>query len=193
MRQLQDILRAADRTLFLDRDGVINVRIPDDYVRNVNEFKFVDGVLDALKILSLIFKKIIVVTNQQGIGKGLLTEKELKTVHDHMLNEITATGGRIDRIYVSTDLKNTGSFTRKPAVGMGLAARKEFPSIRFRHSIMVGDTFSDMLFGHRLGMLTVLASNDSYEIKRSAEITNLRFDSLLDFARFISDNMVNNK
>lgn len=184
MKQLNDIIGAANRTLFLDRDGVINVRIPDDYVKNTAEFQFVDGALEALKMLSEYFAKIIVVTNQQGIGKGLITEKDVDIVHEHMISEIARAGGRIDKVFVSPELKDSRSFTRKPAVGMGIAARKLFPEIKFRHSIMVGDTYSDMLFGYRLGMITVLISADKKELIKSAEITNFRFDSLLEFAQF---------
>lgn len=184
MKQLNDIIGAANRTLFLDRDGVINVRIPDDYVKNTAEFQFVDGALEALKMLSEYFAKIIVVTNQQGIGKGLITEKDVDIVHEHMISEIARAGGRIDKVFVSPELKDSRSFTRKPAVGMGIAARKLFPEIKFRHSIMVGDTYSDMLFGYRLGMITVLISADKKELMKSAEITNFRFDSLHEFAQF---------
>lgn len=190
MKQLNEIIKTAERTLFLDRDGVINVRIPDDYVKNIAEFQYVDGALEALKILSVNFKKIIIVTNQQGIGKGLLTEKDVNTVHDHMIAEIANAGGRIDKVFVSPDLRDSRSFTRKPAVGMGIAARKLFPEIKFRKSIMVGDTFSDMLFGHRLNMVTVLISEDKKEVMKSAEITNFRFDSLLQFAQFFESKIM---
>ena len=121
-------------TLFLDRDGVINQRIPEDYVKHPDEFQFIPGVTEALAILASIFNPIIVVTNQQGIGRGLMNEDQLKQIHDKMLNGIMESGGRIDAIYYSPDLKNTNSFTRKPSVGLGLKARKQFPSINFKKS-----------------------------------------------------------
>ena len=108
-----------DWTLFLDRDGVINKRLPDDYVKHPDEFELIPGVSDALSIFATIFKTIVVVTNQQGIGRELMTENDLKRVHDKMLEAISAKGGRIDAVFYSPDLKNTNSFTRKPAVGLG--------------------------------------------------------------------------
>jgi len=65
-------------TLFLDRDGVINERIVDDYVKNPSEFDFLPGVLQAIKIFTGVFGNIFIVTNQQGIGKGIMSEDDLK-------------------------------------------------------------------------------------------------------------------
>src|SRR5665811_1915654 len=140
-------------SLFLDRDGVINQRIPDDYVKQPDEFKFIPGVTEALEIFASYFNPIIVITNQQGIGRGFMTSSHLNLVHEKMLQKVTETGGRIDAVYYSPDLNNMGSFTRKPAIGLGLKARKQFPSINFKRCIMAGDSYSDILFGHRLGML----------------------------------------
>ena len=91
-------------TLFLDRDGVINLHYPNDYVKKWDEFYFLESVLDALKNLSTVFKRIIVVTNQQGVGKKLMTEDDLQLIHDEMLKEVRKYGGRIHAIYSATDL-----------------------------------------------------------------------------------------
>ena len=82
--------------LFLDRDGTLNERLPGAYVRTWEEFRFLPGVLDALRILSGHFERIVVVTNQQGIGKEVMTVEELEAVHARMLQEIAHAGGRID-------------------------------------------------------------------------------------------------
>ena len=174
-----------DWTLFLDRDGVINKRLPDDYVKHPDEFELIPGVADALSIFAAIFDPIIVVTNQQGIGRGLMTENDLKLVHDKMMAAISAKGGRIDAVFYSPDLKNTNSFTRKPAVGLGLKARKQFPTIRFNKSIMAGDTYNDILFGHRLGMKTVLIGNDKAAASKAANILDYSFPDLLSFAQYL--------
>ena len=86
-------------TLFLDRDGVINLHYPNDYVKNWDEFYFLEGVLDAIKLLSNIFKRIIIVTNQQGVGKELMTREDLDFIHAEMLKEVRKHGGRIHAIY----------------------------------------------------------------------------------------------
>jgi len=175
--------------LFLDRDGVINHRIQDDYVKHPDEFEFIPGVTDALRIFAGIFNPVIVITNQQGIGRGLMTNVQLDLVHNKMLKSVTETGGRIDAVFYSPDLKNTRSFTRKPAVGLGLKARKQFPSLNFKHSIMAGDTYSDILFGHRLGMITVLIGNDKEAAFQAAGILDYSFPDLISFADYLMNNL----
>ena len=145
-------------TLFLDRDGVINKKIENDYVKNWDNFQFIEGVLPALKIFNQKFQRILIVTNQQGIGKGLFTEEDLERVHQCMLEEINNTGGRIDEIYFCPALSASNSLYRKPNTGMALAAKNKFPEIDFTKSLMVGDSISDMEFGKNVGMKTVYIS-----------------------------------
>lgn len=152
---IKKYIESGDWALFLDRDGVINRRIIDDYVKKPEEFEFLPGVLDAIAAFSKHFKRIFVVTNQQGIGKGLMSEEDLALIHANMLAEIENTGGQIDEIYYCPDLRGTGSKHRKPEIGMALQAQKDFPEVDFSRSIMVGDSISDMQFGKTAGMLTV--------------------------------------
>jgi histidinol-phosphate phosphatase family protein len=175
-------------SLFLDRDGVINERITDDYVKHPDDFIFIPGVIEALEIFASLFNPVIVVTNQQGIGRGLMTDSQLRPIHEKMLQKVTGNGGRIDAVFYSPDLKNTHSFTRKPAVGMGLKARKQFPSINFKRSIIAGDSYSDILFGHRLGMVTVLIGSDKDVAFRCAGILDYSFPDLISFARYVKVN-----
>jgi histidinol-phosphate phosphatase family protein len=174
-------------SLFLDRDGVINKRIPEDYVKHPDEFEFIPGVTQALGIFATLFNPIIVITNQQGIGRGLMTDSQLNMVHTKMLEKVTEKGGHIDAVFYSPDLKNTNSFTRKPAVGLGLKARKQFPSIRFKQSIMAGDSYSDILFGHRLGMVTVLIGTDNEVAFQCSGILDYSFPDLISFAEYFKE------
>lgn len=169
-------------SLFLDRDGVINTRIPDDYVMSLDEFIFIPGVLNAMKLLSEYFNRIVVVSNQQGVGKGLMTEDMLNNIHKHMISEVKHAGGRIDKVYFCPDLRESRSLMRKPNIGMGLRARKDFPEIRFTNSVMVGDSISDMRFGKRLGMTTVFISDDLNEIRNNASLIDLAFPDLYTFS-----------
>jgi D-glycero-alpha-D-manno-heptose 1-phosphate guanylyltransferase len=141
-------------TLFLDRDGVLNHEKHNDYIRSWDEFKFYDGVLEALKIFNPKFKHIVVVTNQKGVGKGWMTLESLLNINHQMTASIESAGGRIDSIYFCTDLEET-STNRKPNTGMGIQAQKDFPAIDFSRSIMIGNTLSDMEFGRKLGMYTI--------------------------------------
>lgn len=142
-------------TLFLDRDGVINQRKVDDYVKSVEEFQFLPGVIDAIANFSNIFDHIFVVTNQQCIGKKIITEAQLNEIHSTMLKEIELHGGRISKVYFAPQLASEESNFRKPGSGMAELAKEEFPSIDFSKSIMVGDANSDMEFGRRKGMITI--------------------------------------
>ncbi len=172
-------------TLFLDRDGVLNKRFIDDYVKTPDEFVWIDGVLDSLRIFKDIFGRIVIVTNQQGVGKGLMTEDDLKLVHEKLLSDVNKAEGKIDKIYYAAKLKEENSIFRKPNVGMALIARKDFPEIRFRKSVMVGDTYSDMIFGKKLGMKNVLISGNDINLARNAGLVDLHFNNLKEFANYI--------
>ncbi len=163
-------------TLFLDRDGVINTRKMDGYIESVEEFEFSPGVLDALKILKSIFGKIVVVTNQQGIGKGLMTTSQLFEIHEHMLTEVSQYGGHIDRCYFAPDLASPDNSMRKPNGGMALQAQKDFPEIIFSKAVMVGDSDSDIEFGMNLGMKTVRIGGDDNKSPEADKHVNSLID-----------------
>jgi histidinol-phosphate phosphatase family protein len=174
-------------TLFLDRDGVINKKLEDDYVKKINEFEFLPNVISSLKHLSAYFGKICVVTNQQGIGKNLYTEKDLEKVHKYMLEKIENAGARIDAVYYCPYLKESNPICRKPKPGMAYQAKADFPEIEFSKSVMVGDQFSDMEFGKNLGMTTVWIKPENLDFDKSMENQiDYYFDSLAAFSNFIS-------
>jgi histidinol-phosphate phosphatase family protein len=164
-------------TLFLDRDGVINRKLENDYVKHWMEFEFIDGSIDALKYLNSVFGKIVVVTNQQGIGKRLYRTEDLELIHKNMLYEIQFYGGRIDKVYFSPYLHSENHPTRKPGIGMALTAKSDFPEIDFSKSIVVGDSMSDMEFGRTAGMKTVYISENDKTDPR----IDFNFRSLNDF------------
>ncbi len=182
---LQDLRIDGTWSLFLDRDGVINRRIVDDYVKTWEQFEFLPGVTDAIRKFSLVFGRIIVVSNQQGIGKGLMTEKELESIHQRMMEEIRAKGGRIDTVFHSPYLHSDRSVMRKPKVGMALKARKLFPELRFNRSVMAGDSLSDMIFGKRVGMTTVFIAGDAKTAKKYPRQIDFLSPDLISFANAI--------
>lgn len=157
-------------TLFLDRDGVINRRIMGGYVQKIEDFHFNDGVMDFLKFAHLNFHKIVVVTNQQGVGRGLMNQFDLDAIHLHMMTKVIQKKGRIDKVYTATNLKDSADNIRKPLPFMGYEAKNDFPTIDFTKSIMVGDTNSDILFGKKLGMRTVLIRSEEI-VEEEADIT----------------------
>lgn len=167
-----------DWTLFLDRDGVINHRIMGGYVTKKEEFKLLDGVRLSMEMFRDLFKYVFVITNQQGIAKGLMTERNLEDIHRYMIDSL---GGEdlIDQIYFAPELKSDPMNTRKPKPDMALKAKAEFEHVDFSKSIMIGDTDSDINFGKNLGMKTVriktvekirveadLTCNDLFEVAK---------------------------
>lgn len=141
-------------TLFLDRDGVINYKI-DGYVQYFSEFNFIDGVLDSISELTDYFDRIIIITNQQGIGKQLMTEKELIELHSEMVKEIEKNGGKIDKIYYCPHLASLECNCRKPEPGMLKKAQQDFEEIIFENSILLGDSDTDILAAEKLGVQAV--------------------------------------
>ncbi len=172
-------------TLFLDRDGVINERLVDDYIKNLDEFRFLPGVLNALKYFSAVFGKIFIVTNQQGIGKGLMTESDLGNIHRHLVSEVKSHGGIIDKIYHSPYLAVDNDISRKPNPGLAYQAKKDYPEIDFTRSVMVGDSLSDMEFGRKLRMTNVFISRDKQIISSTEEMFDLCFESLFEFSQYL--------
>ncbi len=168
-------------TLFLDRDGVINHEKNDDYILNWNEFKFYEKSIAAISILNQCFKTIVVVTNQKGIGKGLMTLTHLNEIHRNMLATFENEGGKIDKVYFCPDLADD-SPNRKPQPGMAFQAQADFSHIDFSKSIMVGNRMSDMKFGRNAGMKTVFVATTHPEVPFPDPIIDCRFTDLYAFA-----------
>lgn len=182
-----DFRISPDWTLFLDRDGVINQRLPEDYVKSWEEFRFLPGVLEAMGRLSNLFGRIFIVTNQAGIEKGVLTHEGLETVHRQMMEYIQYHGGRVDEIYYCPYKADLDPFCRKPNPGMALEAQRDFPDVEFRRSLMVGDSDSDMAFGNRLGMKTILVGDkpdNGFAYNNS--LPDCKMASLADVAAYFS-------
>lgn len=172
-------------TLFLDRDGVINHEKFEDYIYTYDEFIFFEGVPEAMHLFNPRFARIIIVTNQRGVGKGWMTEPALMDIHNHMLKDIEAAGGRIDAIYYCTSLNNSDP-NRKPQPGMAFTAKKDFPEIELRKSIMVGNNLSDMEFGRNAGMHTVFLKTTHTDLLLPHPAIDLAYDNLLKFAEALT-------
>lgn len=171
-------------TLFLDRDGVINKKINNDYVKRQSEFYFLDGSLDAIAFLSNVFGKIFVVTNQRGVGKGVMSMTDLNLIHNKMLEEVENNNGRINKIYSCIEIHDS-ALCRKPNVGMGLQAKNDFPAIEFNRSVMIGDSISDILFGNSLGMISILINKN--KLTNASVGQFYQTESLLNFTKTISE------
>jgi D-glycero-alpha-D-manno-heptose 1-phosphate guanylyltransferase len=168
-------------TIFIDRDGVINPEKKEDYIRNKEEFRFYDGVKEAFSKISNKFGKVIIISNQRGVGRGLMTEEDLTDIHNHLESQITATGGRVDKIYYCTATDNKDPY-RKPNPGMATLAIQDFPGIHPSRCIMIGNKLSDMRFARNAGIYSVFVATTNPNIPFPHPDIDLRFNSLPDFA-----------
>ena len=156
------VLASDADTLFLDRDGTINEHILGDYVRTVEQFKFLPGVLEEFQRWAARFRRIIIVTNQRGVGRGLMTDADLAAIHQYLLKTVQDAGGRIDAILVCTAVDDSDP-RRKPNTGMYREARQLFPDIR--KAVMLGDGDCDREFALKAGMDFVSVIGNSFITK----------------------------
>lgn len=168
-------------TLFLDRDGVINEENVGSYITCWEEFVFCPNALNALQQLNHQFGRIVVVTNQRGVGRGIMTLDALKDISVRMTEAIAAQGGRIDKVYACTAIADT-DHNRKPNTGMGLQAKEDFDEIDFSKSIMVGNSMSDMEFGKKLNMHTVFLTTKHKPFALPHHLINEQHPSLFAWA-----------
>ncbi len=169
-------------TLFIDRDGVINHEKKDGYILNWGEFRFYDDVKESFRVFKERFGRIIVVSNQRGVGRDLMTEKDLAQIHHQMKKEIKTSGGRIDQVYYCTSTNDKDPF-RKPNPGMAFKALQELPGIDLQKSLMAGNKMSDMLFGKNAGMHTVFVATTNRDTPFPHPEIDFRFDSLSGFVK----------
>lgn len=156
-RPLRRVKKSLD-TIFIDRDGVIN-KDPDgwteySYVTRWRDFKFLPGVFQALKILNKSGIRVVVISNQAGVGKGYFSREELDEVTSRMLDEINRNGGRIEEVYYCIHKKEDNCQCRKPKPGMLVNALRKYKADP-RKTYFIGDSEVDVLAGRSLGMKTV--------------------------------------
>lgn len=138
--------------VFLDRDGVLNKHLPADYVKSPDEFVVLPGVALSVRRLNDAGLPVIVISNQQGVGKGLMTLSDLQAIEAHMEDALThEAGARVDRCYYCTDVKSANSPRRKPAPGMLLEAAADF-GLTLGETVFVGDSPTDIAAGQAAGV-----------------------------------------
>jgi D-glycero-D-manno-heptose 1,7-bisphosphate phosphatase len=141
-------------TVLLDRDGVIN-RNRSDYVKSWEEFEFLPGSLEALRMLAEQGARVVVTTNQSAVGRGLLSRGGLDLIHARMTEEIEAHGGRLAAVLCCPHSPDDGCLCRKPQPGLLLEAVDRFqldPDLCY----VVGDSLDDLMAAHAVGMRYVM-------------------------------------
>jgi D-glycero-D-manno-heptose 1,7-bisphosphate phosphatase len=140
--------------IFLDRDGVI-IENRSDYVRTWEDVAFIPGALEALAEISRTEFAIVIVTNQAGVGRGLISETVARSINQSVCEEIVRSGGRVDGMYLCPHTNDDDCECRKPKPGMLLQAAREH-DIDLSHSWMIGDALTDLQAGKAAGAQSLL-------------------------------------
>jgi D-glycero-D-manno-heptose 1,7-bisphosphate phosphatase len=172
------------RTVFLDRDGVLNEKMPEGrFVTSWREFNLLPGVPQAIARLNRAGLRVVVVSNQRGVALGLYTPADVHAIHSAFQEELQSHGAHVDGFYFCPHDKRQCN-CRKPLPGLFEQAQAEFSEITAATSAMIGDSLSDIEFGRRLWMLTIFIDGNPQHRKPGAEaareLADLRFPSLLD-------------
>lgn len=155
---LTEAFLAFPRAVILDRDGVLNKKPPRaQYVRSWSEFEWLPGAIEALRLLKRAGYKVIVVTNQAGIARGMMTEAGLLSLHERMQAELNAAGAAVDAIYYCPHGWDEGCACRKPRAGLLLKAQREH-HLDLSKTVFIGDDERDSEAGAAAGCRTFLVS-----------------------------------
>ena len=148
---LTETFFAGKSTVILDRDGVLNKKPAQArYVRSWSEFEWLPGAKEALRLLKEAGYRVIVVSNQAGVGRGEMTKDALRQIHNLLKSETTEAGGEIEAIYYCPHDWDAGCECRKPAPGMLFQAQRDF-SLDLTGTVFVGDDERDALAAERAG------------------------------------------
>ena len=160
-----------NKAVFLDRDGVINRKASseDEYVTRWEEMAILPGVAEAIAQLNRVGFQVIVVTNQRGISKGLITTAELESIHHRMCEHLACAGARIHAVYYCPHGLEPPCTCRKPQPGMLLAAARGH-DIDLAASWMIGDSDKDVEAGKRVGCRTARLISDGKPADSGADV-----------------------
>lgn len=139
------------RCVFLDRDGVINVKAqPGEYIRNCEEIRLIPEAVDWIRLFKALDFLVIVVTNQRGVARGIMSEAELGRIHESMRGALEQAGAYIDDIFACTHEEGTCE-CRKPRPGMVWEAARKW-NIDLGGSIVIGDSANERELAKVCGM-----------------------------------------
>jgi len=142
------------KVVLLDRDGVINAD-SDEYIKSVEEWQPLPGSLEAIAQLHRAGFAVGIVTNQSGVGRGLLSAETLSDIHRHMLHQIENAGGFVKHIFFCPHAPSAGCECRKPKPGLLFAAAEYF-ACGVEHMVYVGDKPTDVQAARAAGVYPVL-------------------------------------
>lgn len=166
------------KCVFFDRDGVINERIVDDYVKKESDFKLNNDILPLLKYCDENNFLKIIITNQQGIGKGLMSEKDLSIIHKYMNNLLIENSIKeFDEIYYATELASVQPKRRKPSPEMLFEAMDKY-NLKSEECVLIGDSKTDIQAGNNAKIKSIFYSEVVYE---NAVVSTKNIIKIIDF------------
>lgn len=185
IRKILDVYsKPSSKAVFLDRDGTININQPE-YVHKIKDFKFTPYAIPALQKLSKTGYKIIILTNQSGIGRGYFKEQDFKTLNQWMLKDLNRKNIKINKVYHCSHHPKDNCFCRKPKIGMIMQAVKDF-GISLDNSWFIGDKKEDIIMGREANVKTIkIGERMSKNIKLEP---NYYVENLLQAVKIIKKN-----
>lgn len=176
------------KAVFFDRDGIVNRRLIGDYVKNIAEFEFIPDFLETLLKVKQLGYYALLVTNQQGIGKGLLTIDDLQQIHNHMQNELKAkTGFAFDDIAFCPSLDSDNDYRRKPNPGMIWDFIHKY-KLNPTQCWMIGDSVTDIIAAQKAGLHSILINESDLEVE-----ADFVFPNLLSLNQKLTEILTNNQ
>jgi len=142
------------KAVFLDRDGVI-CENRDDYVKSWQEFVWIPGAKKALSRLRSHGYITVAITNQSGIGRGIVSRETVDKIHERMGAEIAETGGKIEKVYCCPHRPEEGCGCRKPEPGLLLKAAEDL-KLDLASCYLIGDNMTDIEMGNKVGSRTIM-------------------------------------
>jgi D-glycero-D-manno-heptose 1,7-bisphosphate phosphatase len=168
------------RYVFLDRDGVLNRKLPEGaYVSDWAQFQWLPGAVEAVARMNRAGLTVIVVSNQRGIALGRVSVEQLDLIHDQVRSHLALHGARLDAIYYCPHDHGECN-CRKPGTGLFEQAAKDFPQVDAANSVVIGDSLSDIQAGHRLGMRTIFIQGEPDRQKAGAQAAASLADGVAD-------------
>ncbi len=155
--------------VFLDRDGVINRKLPEgEYVSAWHHFHPLPGAEEAIAALNRSGRVVIVITNQRGVALGRYTESDVRAVHEELQKHLNRSGAHVDAFYFCPHDKNECN-CRKPKTGLFEQALHDFPEASGKNSIVIGDSLSDIEAARTFGASSIFIEGDPQFQKAGAE------------------------
>ena len=143
------------KAVFLDRDGVINKNLDNDYVKKWDEFEFLSRSKEAISILTDANWDVVVISNQAGVGKGIMSAQAVEEINARMVKQIQDHGGAVKAVYYCPHRSDEDCECRKPKPGMLFRAADEF-DVELSSSYLIGDNITDIQAGAQVGCTTIL-------------------------------------